>query len=378
METLHMSVNGEFITDLARTWLWDEKRPFNTCISLLTNCMGGISQNQANEFAIQILEGRKKLVGNNVFSLNEDNEQIRPITNYLLQIEKENVIHQIQLDMQTSFRKYVDVWSTIKSSHPEVLLTKDNPTTFQECVNWYCKEEKWPNNDLIINHMPILDTPTKGGLWLIDYPELVYDCCNGDMSCIGNPEFWHNIYIFTKNRPGFETRNERYHFSLRPKPSLEEQMENLCKLYQKEHQDEPTYLSEEWFAYQLKIEKDITYRMEPDNMECWEGLIAPNGDFYSCRFGSHNQKAYYLILHHPEWIQSTKEEIKHSDTIRIDNGLDILLDIGWCATRSVRNDHYVLPNYPKRPTKAQINRIYQTIIKHNIHINTQELLNQIQ
>lgn len=60
------------------------------------------------------------------------------------------------------------------------------------------------------------------------------------------------------------------------------------------------YLSDQWFAEEYQKTQDINYTTEPDDIQRWEGLIAPNGDFYSCNFGRHNQKAYYLLVKHPE------------------------------------------------------------------------------
>lgn len=375
-KSIPMVVSGEFLTNLARTWLWEEKRPTQSCINFLVMALD-LDMDKARDIAIQILEGRKKLVGNNVFTLEDDNEQIRPIMNLTQDLEKENLLLKIQMDMQTNFQKYVDIWATVKSSHPNALQVNGNPTTYPECVDWYCKDNSRPPEHLMMQNMRLLDTPTMGGLWLIREPETVYECCQQDMKDIGKPDFWERIYQMVQDRTGFEDRNQRYLFSKRPKQSYEERMKALYQVSLKEIQNEPEYLSPEWFLYHLEHDKDITYRLEPDDMQNWEGLIAPNGDFYSCKFGGHNEKAFYLLLQHPEWVQSTKEALMDSKEIRIDNSLDVLIKLGWCATRSVMQDDYVLPAYPKRPTKAQINRIYDAVIKHDASVNTQELLNQL-
>lgn len=376
MEKIPFVVSGEFITNLVRDWLWEEKRPLKVCIDFLADALGLETAEQKN-IAVQILEGRKKLVGNNVFTLEDDNEHVRPLSDLTGDLEKENMLLKIQMDMQSNFRRYVDIWATVKSSHPDALHINGDPTTYAECVDWYCKDDSRPPEYLIMQNMRLLDTPTMGGLWLINEPEMVYECCQQDMREIGKPDFWERVYQMVQSRPGFEDRNQRYLFSKRPKPSFEERMNAICQTSLKDMQEEPEFLSPEWFLYRLKHDKDITYQLEPDDMQNWEGLIAPNGDFYSCEFGCHNAKAFYLLLQHSEWVNSTKEELMNSKEIRIDNSLDVLVELGWCATRSVMYEHYVLPPFPKRPTKAQINRIYDAVIKHNASVNTQELINQL-
>lgn len=56
------------------------------------------------------------------------------------------------------------------------------------------------------------------------------------------------------------------------------------------------FLSNEWFKQQFEHTHNLEYNIVPDNIIRWEGLIAPNGDFFSCEFGGHLAKAHYLIL----------------------------------------------------------------------------------
>ena len=68
METIAFKVDGSFITDIARTWFWDENKPYEKCEELLLSCLGGTKSTLDNLKWIvqQILEGRKKLVGVNL------------------------------------------------------------------------------------------------------------------------------------------------------------------------------------------------------------------------------------------------------------------------------------------------------------------------
>lgn len=384
-EITKFSVTGEFITNLARIWFWEEDRPLETCTKLLNCCIQGDNEDAKQIIIRDILEGRKKFEGINKLELVDDNEQIRPLITKFTQKERKAGITKIELEMITNFTKYVDKWSTVKSTHSDVIFNRDL-NTYDDWVGWltttrgstFGHEEPITYQDKSENNVNIIDTATKGGCWLIDYPELCYDCCDGDLQQIGSAEFWKNIYKWTKNKPEFESRNQRYEFSMRPKPSFEERMKNLTDMYEEkitENQEpEPEYLSKEWFDYQWQKTKEYKYLMTPDNLERWEGLIAPNGDFYSCEFGSHNAKAYYILVCHADWFNKSQKDIKNNDSIRIDNALDKLLEYGWCATRSVLADNYVLPPFPKNPTRTQCQCILDAINKyHIININCKEL-----
>lgn len=61
MSTLHFNISGEYITNLARTWFWDERRPIQTCIELIGNCICNGDQQTIKDITIAILEGRKKI-----------------------------------------------------------------------------------------------------------------------------------------------------------------------------------------------------------------------------------------------------------------------------------------------------------------------------
>ena len=65
-ETLHFGVEGEFITDLAREWFYEEGKSLDTVFSLLLNCMGGtdLSLEARKRYAEDVLLGRAAFTGN--------------------------------------------------------------------------------------------------------------------------------------------------------------------------------------------------------------------------------------------------------------------------------------------------------------------------
>lgn len=65
-ESLTFSVDGKFITELAREWLFDEGKPFEKVMDLLLSCMGGtdMSEKELRRRAEDVLIGRAEFYGN--------------------------------------------------------------------------------------------------------------------------------------------------------------------------------------------------------------------------------------------------------------------------------------------------------------------------
>lgn len=64
-EILHWDVDGQFITDIARDWLYKERQPFKKVLDLLINCMQGSNETkeQLNKHVDDILTFKSKLSG---------------------------------------------------------------------------------------------------------------------------------------------------------------------------------------------------------------------------------------------------------------------------------------------------------------------------
>ena len=366
-KALHFSITGEFVTDLARTWFWEENKPFETCQELIGCCVQGPPE-VVQEITIAILEGRKAFTGVNTFSYIDDGKQIRPLTDKITQLEQTLGIERIKADMQARFIRYVDPWATVKSCHPEVLAAGGNPTSYEECVEWFAMDGGTRFREpemLLLSGTPILETPAMGGLWLIRRPDLAYMACRGNGNQVGTPEFWKAIYEAIKEDPAMKLRNDRYLFSLRPKTALFSPERAKAVPVR---QDVPRYLTPEWFAYKYRETGSMEYVLQPDEGLGWESLVAPNGDWYTCPFGCHNAKAYYLILFHPEWIGKTAETLADTEGLDLSTGLDFLVKAGWCACRSVGGDHVKFPELPKQMTKAQALRILDTMAKEGVRL----------
>jgi hypothetical protein len=80
-ESLCFSITGEFVTETARSWLYEEKRPYEKVIEFLLSCMFGTNFDNSTlkKLAHDVLMGKKKFVGttkDDSFGMVDDDEDI--------------------------------------------------------------------------------------------------------------------------------------------------------------------------------------------------------------------------------------------------------------------------------------------------------------
>lgn len=116
MKTLNWSICGEFICDLARTWFWHENKAYEKSEELLLTVLetDEISLSEKKTIARDILEGKKKLIGTNVFELVEDNEKVRPIQEKVAELRTKLLEEEIEQDMELHPMNYIDPYATVK------------------------------------------------------------------------------------------------------------------------------------------------------------------------------------------------------------------------------------------------------------------------
>jgi hypothetical protein len=78
-QKLTFDVQGDFITDMARTWYYEEGKPYEKAEELLLSCMCGttLSTEQLKVYAKDIMVGRRKLIGStreDTFGMVDDND----------------------------------------------------------------------------------------------------------------------------------------------------------------------------------------------------------------------------------------------------------------------------------------------------------------
>lgn len=427
MAQVGFKVDGEWLTDFVRTWFWNENKPYETCENLLLQSLmcPDVPIEEIKTVIQEIIEGRKKLIGINEFTLVEDNENVRPLSMKLNEQRRTIEIQKMKLIMDSRMILFVDPYSTVKS----LPAAKEyGVTNYEQCMTWFWYEEDaiqhgyirpWePGEGMLLSE----NDDTELGLWLYYYPQIAYDAFlknDEHLPTEGYREsFWKAVYeIITDEEHRsifcskyFAERNENYLASLRMKKEkdererdgytpaefsfIEEQkvlLENckktisFCKdfldTHEKpdKHEDAETQIKYHTISLiynvltneddKLLTRKDLMYQILPDNYEKWEGLISPNGDFYSCDFGGHNAKAYHIMTAFPEKFPNFDYENNH---LQMSEALDDLLSQGWCATRYLPT----IGNYIELPrtelgkcTKAQKDAIFDAKIKHDVNVD---------
>lgn len=135
MEKLYWQIEGEFITNLARTWFWDEGRSYKDSEELILACLSSSPSTEISKsIALDIIEGRKKFVGVNCFDLVDDGKRVRFITEKLQECQKQLAIKDIEERIRYNGIEFVDPYSTVKSLKEAKL---HNVKTAEECEIWF-------------------------------------------------------------------------------------------------------------------------------------------------------------------------------------------------------------------------------------------------
>ena len=350
-ETLSFCIEGNFITTLARQWFWNENQPYEKSENLLLSCLNadGITKEQQKTIAQEIIEGRKQLTGNSHdgLYLTEDNENIRPIQTKLQELEKKLKIKEIEDAIRHHGIWFVDPASTVKSINE---AERYNITTEEECVAWFKYPDreytKWKyDREYVPTPFILANDDTECGLWLFNYPELIYEASKNNVS-YGSEEFWENIYELTKNKKWLEIRNRKYLTQKKIKEEKELQWKNLLK------SQEDIDTTDNTEAPPIKDE----------SFSQWSGLVSPQGDFYPCGFGDHNYIAYKIL----------KQNYNDIEDIKIDKALDELIQKEWIALRYINFEYYLeykdkyKPTSRWKPTKIQKDIVWEQCVRHEI------------
>lgn len=115
-EQLHFSMDGEFLTAIARDWFWNMDKPYKKCEELLLSCMMGGNEEEKRHVCQDIIEGRKRLVGVNEFELVDDNVHVRSLGQKVEELQHRMLVNQIREDMIAHPLNYVDRFAMTVSS----------------------------------------------------------------------------------------------------------------------------------------------------------------------------------------------------------------------------------------------------------------------
>lgn len=357
MEELTLKIQGEFICNLARSWFWEEDRAYETCEELLLACLvtDELSEEEKKRIVVDILEGRKILVGVNELELVEDGEQIRSLSEKFKEYERKEMLRKIEEDMKHRPLAYVDPYACNKDINTyepvDNLVYEDRHlildafgsrlTPCEQVRLWiYSYGNSWGDFSRLSpgswdeESRPFLDN----GLYLIERPELVYELIGGPVTGFNRDELFRKLgdYLASLVEEKIVTGSdatEILHRNLKQKASTKEIPETES----------------------ISNSDDLNEITTPDQFLSEYGLIDPSGNYYSCYFAGHHRKAYNIL--------KARGVIGYN----FEKALDKLYSDGWALIRNPDPGGSVFFDYraDRRPTKHQIDTAFDHMIKFN-------------
>lgn len=262
---INVYVNGEEICKLVRDLFWVENLGYDECEKILMECLDNlkISLQEKQVIVQNIIEGRSKLVGTNVFSLVDDNSNVRLLSSKLKKNNKKDIINDIKLDMISNPYNYIDPFSTVKSISEFDRRRSDN-CCFADIYKYFaCNEDG--------EEYKSFSKATKCGLWLIGDAEFVFDVYGKPIPYKTSEDeyadFWDKIYQKIKDDNDFIDRNKNYSHQL----ALKNERISLIKRIK----NGTLNISEE---PEKNVEKSLNVTT---------GIVDLDGEFFPCNFGEH-------------------------------------------------------------------------------------------
>ena len=363
MGSVNFQIEGEFVCDLARVWFWDEGREYSKCEELLLSCLvtDQITLEEKKKIVVEILEGRKKLVGVNSLSLVDDGARIRPLTDKIEEYRKKEIIHKIEEDIQRRPLAYLDPYSC-----------EQNPADFRSVIDELRYDEE-------------KDVRDAYGKYLTPYEDLRLWAYSVDSYFYGRrvlPGFWneserpyldHGFYLIERPRLVYELiggpveDTDKLLTLLRNylQPLVDTGRVNKAAALEIIHRNKKYEAAQEEKRRQIPepeekelTEEELNKKTDYDDFLSEYGLIDPSGNYYSCNFAGHHAKAFHIIA---------KREGRDPDFFNLDfdKALDKLYSEGWVIIRNPDPRGSVFFDFrgDLRPTKKQIDAAFSHMIK---------------
>ena len=356
MENLQFKIEGEFICRLARSWFWEEGRDYAKCEELLLSCLetDEITIEEKKKIVVEILEGRKILVGVNSLSLVDDNENVRPLSQKIEQYKREETILKIKEDIERRPLAYFDRYSC--DQNPDnyegrtfYKLDRNDSYEVEEAFGKFltpCEDLRlWAYSSLNVwygrrrvlpgfwneGERPFLDN----GLYLIENPVLVYELIGGPV------EDTEKLLLLFRNHLQSLVDDRRVNNKKAQEIIFRNKKFDAAQEIDKYRPEPP------------EDKDEINKNVKPDDFISEYGLIDPSGNYYSCTFAGHHVKAANII------------RAKTGTYISPDKALDKLYSEGWALVRNPDPAGSVFFDYrgDRRPTKRQIDTAFSHMIK---------------
>lgn len=371
VETLCFKIEGEWVTNIARSWFWDENKDYEVVEELLLNCLvtDEISLDERKDIVREIIEGRKKLVGINSFELEEDGVLIRPIYKKIQELKRKEEIRKIKDDMDIHANNYIDEYAldiSLDDYRLECEMDVYN-CSFDAVFEYFYKEKD--------------TSETKCGLWIFDRPDIVYDLIGGVIDSNNKDKFFEKLYEYLNKK-------ENLSISMKKRQSRYEQFIRVGNVEDKETAKSclPAYVESDY----LFGDPELNYYGKPDDLIKDYAWINRYGEWYSCDFGGHQLKAEVIICLNEKiekdflsWIEEVGEkeevsinnvrEIKYTKTkVKMQNSnwyvdgselyTEYLLRKGWVKFHNP-NGGESYPEYYLKPTREQNDSMFKASMK---------------
>ena len=299
---VNIYMNGEGICKLVRDLFWIENLGYEECEKILMECIDNLEISlQEKQIIVQnIIEGRSKLVGTNVFSLVDDNSNVRLLSSKLKKNKEKDMINQIRLDMITNPYNYIDPFSTVKSikSFDE---RKSVNCDFNEIYRYFACDEDGKEYESFAKE-------TACGLWLIGDAGFVFDVYGKPIPSKESEneydDFWNKVYQKIKDEDCFLDRNSNYLYKIQRKQETAEKIREFINNEFDENEN-----------------NDSESKNDLENVPT--GIVSLHGIFIPCKFGEHEFLA---------------KKIFNDYNIKLDKSdsyLDILVKKGFVILRSM-------------------------------------------
>jgi hypothetical protein len=374
---LFFSVNMEWVCDLARTQLWDENRPMEKVLELLYSIMegGGLTDDQRYILAIEILEGRKKIVGINEGKVVKDGLNVRPLG--LLLQKKQNKINAFELDrhMDVAPYWYVDSFMGGNSLYNH---TK-TPTASSRSTVIFARQRVGLNLE-----NPLPPHPLDWGTYLLQDARFAYEVLGGPVQshaeAMEKMTIYWNVKLQEWKDQGltWETMNAYQQIVYdRNWLACGRKWNNNDTVYKHPFEDELREKAErnvQLVAGKMKLSNDFDsveeytgfvdnqnldtpgegykFHGQPDGSGVFfsnYGWVSPEGVWYSCGFAGHQIKAEKIVEEREDTaaayeayrLQQMGEKNFTDDMMkwRFENGLPSLFlsQEGWIMVRDENN-----------------------------------------
>lgn len=168
---MQFHIDSAFLTDIARSWFWNEKMPYEKSEELLMCCLNTdkLSLEEKKAICKDVIEGRKKFVGIDECQIVDDSKNVRTIDEELKNHTRYNAIAAIKTDIACNPFKYLDPFS-VNCSYSE-LAEKIKSGEIENTISDIEDYDFWKGDDEESVEWAVFEVTTDKPFFLLSYEE---------------------------------------------------------------------------------------------------------------------------------------------------------------------------------------------------------------